>query len=82
MACGHFSDISFVAGGKRRDFCRLRSRGCLPTPAQTVVVAFAHRGTKLMSSMEGQANNGRRGISPAAQAAKTTLFAAGNEGDV
>jgi hypothetical protein len=26
IACGDFSDISFVAGGKRRDFCRLRLR--------------------------------------------------------
>jgi len=24
MACGHFSDSSFVPAGKRRGFCRLR----------------------------------------------------------
>jgi hypothetical protein len=24
FACGAFSDIGFVAAGKRRDFCRLR----------------------------------------------------------
>jgi hypothetical protein len=31
MACGHFSDISFVAAGKKRGFCRLGRRkpaGC------------------------------------------------------
>jgi hypothetical protein len=26
VACGAFSDIGFVPGGKRRDFCRLRLR--------------------------------------------------------
>jgi hypothetical protein len=26
MACGHFSDISFVSAGKKRGFCRLLLR--------------------------------------------------------
>jgi hypothetical protein len=25
IACGAFADRAFVSGGKRRDFCRLRS---------------------------------------------------------
>jgi hypothetical protein len=28
MACGHFSDIGFVAAGKKRGFCRLLRRRC------------------------------------------------------
>jgi hypothetical protein len=27
VACGAFSDISFVSAGKKRGFCQLRSRG-------------------------------------------------------
>jgi hypothetical protein len=27
LACGRFSDISSVAAGKKRGFCRLRSMG-------------------------------------------------------
>jgi hypothetical protein len=33
MACGHFSDIGFVTGGKRCDFFRLRSSSRLKTLA-------------------------------------------------
>jgi hypothetical protein len=28
VACGAFSDISFVAAGKKRGFCRLRRSNC------------------------------------------------------
>jgi hypothetical protein len=41
LACGRFSDISSVAAGKRRDFCRL-SRATVQA-AQVRQVARSHR---------------------------------------
>jgi hypothetical protein len=32
QACGRFSDIGFVAAGKKRGFCRLRGMGPTSSP--------------------------------------------------
>src|SRR2546429_3165373 len=49
-ACGPFSDISFVTGRKRRDFCGLRLHGGSSHDAPTVFSLTDRKSTRLNSS--------------------------------